>query len=77
MNIKVYAVLKDYFDQEFTLDKQVGTISELKEVLIGINPSAVKVLNLSRFAINNTFINSDFKFTGNEHISIIPPSSGG
>ena len=77
MKIKVYAVLKEYFKPEFELKEGMLSLADLKEELIKLNPDAVKLINLSRFAINDTFINPDHHFYGDENISIIPPSSGG
>ncbi len=77
MRILVYASLKEYFDSSFNLGEHPKDISELKEELIQINPAAANTLNLARFAVDDTFINTDYQFDGTEIISIIPPSSGG
>ena len=77
MKIKVYAVLKDYFESEIDLNTAAENITELKDKLILLNPSAKEILNLSRFAVNEVFVNKDYQISKNEIISIIPPSSGG
>lgn len=77
MKIQVFAILKDYFDSEFALDTLPENISELKEVLCKLNPEAEAVLDISRFAVQDEFIESDYRLQANDTIIIIPPSSGG
>jgi molybdopterin synthase sulfur carrier subunit len=77
MKIKIYAVLKEYFEPEIDLEGISLNITELKSVLLAINPSAKEILNLSRFAVNDVFVNIDHQISNDETISIIPPSSGG
>lgn len=77
MKIKVYAVLKEYFESEFELYALVLSVADLKDELVKLNPESTKLIGLSRFAVNNAFINPNHQFYGNESVSIIPPSSGG
>ena len=77
MKIQVYAVLKDYFEKEFTLQQSFDTINSLKSFLIDKNPKAENVLNSSRFAVDNEFVENDYSLNENDSISIMPPSSGG
>ena len=76
MKVTVYAVLKDYFEQSFDIDK-VSTVQELKKKLEEIKPSAAPVLNACRFAVNDEFVDLDFKIKEDDSISILPPASGG
>ena len=76
MKVTVYAVLKDYFEQSFDIDK-VFSVQELKKKLEEIKPSAAPVLNACRFAVNDEFVNLDFKIKEDDSISILPPASGG
>ena len=76
MKITVYAVLKDYFEQSFDIDK-VSSVQELKKKLEDIKPSAAPVLNACRFAVNDEFVDLDFKIKEDDSISILPPASGG
>ena len=76
MKVTVYAVLKDYFEQSFDIDK-VSSVQELKKKLEEIKPSAAPVLNACRFAVNDEFVNLDFKIKEDDDISILPPASGG
>jgi len=77
MNIEVYAVLKDFFDKEFSIDAPISTVAELKEMLIHQNADATKVLQLCRFAVNDEFVQDNYELQPDDNIHIIPPSSGG
>lgn len=71
-------MLKDYFDETFEIkSSEVTSISELKNKLQCINPSAAGVLNSCRFAVNEEFVQGNYQLKEEEHIYIIPPSSGG
>ena len=76
MKVTVYAVLKDYFERSFDIDK-VSSVQELKKKLEDIKPSAAPVLNACRFAVNDEFVDLDFKIKEDDSISILPPASGG
>ena len=77
IEIQVFAVLKNYFKQNFELPIQVYTIEELKMQLIKLNPASDKVLQACRFAVNENFVSLDYKLKDNDKVAIIPPSSGG
>jgi sulfur-carrier protein len=77
MKIQTFAVLKDYFVSQFEIADNLLLISDLKAFLIQQNPEAQNILNISRFAVNDTFVNLDFKIQPHDTICIIPPSSGG
>ena len=77
MRVQVYAVLKDYFEKEFEMDEPIQSIMDLNATLIRRNPVAKKVLNISRYAVNDSFVDHDYQLNNNDIICIIPPSSGG
>ncbi|TAF46185.1 MAG: MoaD/ThiS family protein [Sphingobacteriales bacterium] len=77
MTIQTFAALKDYFSANFEVLENLNHITDLKTFLVQQNPNAEAVLNLSRFAVNDTFVDLDFEIKPNDSISIIPPSSGG
>lgn len=77
MRIQVFAILKDFFKKEFELKARINTISELRRHLGMVNPDAVAVLKRCRFAVQDEFVTDQYQLTGNEHIVVIPPSSGG
>lgn len=77
MTIQVYAVLKDFFDKEFSIDAPVNTVAELREALVQYNGAAKDILQICRFAVNDEFVDNNFELKANDNIHIIPPSSGG
>ena len=77
MKIQVYAILKDYFDRDFTVDETVDSIEALNQVLIQRNPLAKDILSSCRYAVNDSFVDNQFQLQSNDSIHIIPPSSGG
>ena len=77
MRVTVYAVLKDYFDSSFNVNENISSVEELKNKLEQIKPQSAAVLNASRFAVNDEFVNLDFKIKEDDSISILPPASGG
>jgi len=77
MKIHVYAKLKDYFQPEFELMETIGNTDELRAVLVKMNGGADELLSSCRFAVEEGFIDKDFKLKAHETVVIIPPSSGG
>lgn len=77
MKIQTFAILKDYFSPEFEIVENFKLVADFKAFLIQQNPIAEEILNISRFAVNDTFVDLDFEINHNDTISIIPPSSGG
>jgi molybdopterin synthase sulfur carrier subunit len=77
MKIEVFAVLKDYFEPEFEVETNAKNIDDLRQRLLALQPCAQNVLNISRFAVNDEFIDNNFQLKESDTICIIPPSSGG
>jgi len=78
MKIHVYAGLKDYFTPEFELaGVGISNTDELKDRLLAINGQAASILSGCRFAVEEGFIDNDFKLNEHDTVVIIPPSSGG
>ena len=77
MKVYTYAVLKDYFDKEFTIDEPVDTVQGLHNLLTQRNPAAATVLSACRYAVKDTFVTNDFSLSTEDVIHIMPPSSGG
>jgi sulfur-carrier protein len=78
MKIHVYAGLKDYFQPEFEISGEfVRNTDELKALLLTLNDKAGELLSACRFAVEEGFIDNEFKLNEYDTIVIIPPSSGG
>jgi molybdopterin synthase sulfur carrier subunit len=70
-------MLKDYFEKEFVIAHPIDDVLTLKTHLIEQNPRAKDILDISRFAVNNDFVELNQSLKQNDNISIMPPSSGG
>jgi sulfur-carrier protein len=78
MKVQVFAMLKDYFDEEMTIDAtSIEDTSDLMRKLSELNPKAEAILKRCRVAVEMKFISNDYKLKAHDTISIIPPSSGG
>lgn len=77
IKVQVFASLKEYFNSEFEISTSLSTILDLKEELEKMNPSAKKILQACRFAINENFVSLEYTINENDKIVILPPSSGG
>jgi molybdopterin synthase sulfur carrier subunit len=77
MKVQVFAVLKDHFDKEFEIEENISDAAELRSFLIQSRPGAEAILNNCRFAVNDEFVDLNFKLQSYDTVTIIPPSSGG
>ena len=77
MKVQVFAVLKEYFDKEFEVDASIADASDLRNFLIHSKPETKNILHNCRFAVNDEFVDMNYKLNPNDTITIIPPSSGG
>jgi molybdopterin converting factor small subunit len=78
VKVQVFALLKDYFNEELTLDPtDIHHASDLIHALSELNPNAASVLKRCRIAVEMKFVSGDYKLNAHDTISIIPPSSGG
>jgi len=77
MKIESYAIARDYFGRSFEVEETVPDIASLRELLAIKNPAAASLLKNTRFAVNDEFIDDSFQLNPADHVSIIPPSSGG
>lgn len=77
MIIRVFGSLKNYFEPVFKLNKKVSSISELREELCSLCPTASQLLAKSRFAVGNTIVDECALLLNSQEIAVMPPSSGG
>ena len=78
VTVCVFAGLKNYFDNEFKLELESNySIIQLMEKLHTMNPLSKSTLSICRFAVNDSFVSSDYILKNEERLCIIPPSSGG
>ncbi|PJZ70068.1 molybdopterin synthase sulfur carrier subunit [Leptospira perolatii] len=80
MNITLlcFAALKDFFpaSENLHLDK-IGTVADLKEFLQSKEPKAAELLEVSRFAVNQSIVNEQDLLVDGSVVAVLPPSSGG
>ncbi|TGK06265.1 MoaD/ThiS family protein [Leptospira fletcheri] len=73
-----FAAMKDYFPpQEELLVKSGSTIAELRSSLEIRNPSAARLLKVSRFAVNQEIVEDGYFLSEGQSVAVLPPSSGG
>ncbi len=78
MKIQVFAVLKEYFNQETTIDAAgINTVADVVSRMSALNPAAEKVLSRCRVAVDMRFVSGDYKLKEDDVICFVPPSSGG
>lgn len=77
MIIRVFGGLKDYFEPVFELNKNVSSVSELREELCSLRPTASQLLEKCRFAVGNTIVDERALLLNSQEIAVMPPSSGG
>lgn len=80
MNIKVsvFAGLKEFFAPEFELEvPEASNISDLVTILVQKKSPAGTLLNKCRFAVEQEFVSADYSIINNDHVYLLPPSSGG
>ena len=78
IKIKVFAAMKDFFEPEFEMEvpSQIS-VGDLSNILMIRQPFVLPVLSKSRVAINENFVGPDHFIKEDDHVYILPPSSGG
>jgi molybdopterin synthase sulfur carrier subunit len=78
IKVKVFAAMKDYFDPDFEMEVDPNiSVADLFNILMIRQPFVLPVLIKSRVAINENFVKSDHFLKEDDHVYILPPSSGG
>jgi sulfur-carrier protein len=78
LKIRTYASVKEIFGESFELEVNDGcTIEELKKRIVLVKPEAAGLINICRFAVNESIVNDKTQIKEDEHVHIIPPASGG
>ena len=78
LKIRTYASVKEMLGESFEIEVNDGcTIEELKKKIVVMNPETAKLINICRFAVNESIVNEKTEIKEDEHVHIIPPASGG
>ena len=78
LKIRTYASVKELLGESFELEvNNPCTIEELKKKIVGTNPQISELINICRFAVNESIVNDKTPIKEDDHVHIIPPASGG
>lgn len=78
IKVSVFAGLKDFFAPQFEMEvPETSNISDVIDMLEQEKSPAATLLKKCRFAIDQEFVSGDYKVTINDHVYVLPPSSGG
>jgi molybdopterin converting factor small subunit len=78
LKIRTYASVKEILGDNIELELEGGiTIEELRKKIIAMKPEVTGLINICRFAVNETIVNDKTEIKEDEHVHIIPPASGG
>lgn len=76
--IHTFAILKEKMPAKFDVDVGANTkVSGVIESIIAQHPDCLELMTSCRVAINEEFVNRDFKITEGTNLYLLPPSSGG
>jgi sulfur-carrier protein len=78
LKIRTYASVKELLGESFEIEVKDGcTIEELKKEIVVMIPASAELINICRFAVNESIVNENTEIKEDEHVHIIPPASGG
>ena len=78
LKISTYASVKEMFGGSFEIEVEDGsTIEALRNKIVQIKPEAAGLIDICRFAVDETIVNDKTLIKEDEHVHIIPPASGG
>lgn len=78
VTVHTFAALKDLIGAEFELEVAGGVdVEALKKAIMSKYPKSEAVLDQCRFAINEELVALSTGLEENQHVYILPPSSGG
>ena len=78
LKIRTYASVKEMLGESFEIEVNDGcTIEELKKKIVVMNPKIAEMIYICRFAVYESIVSDKTSIKEDEHVHIIPPSSGG
>lgn len=77
VKIRYFSVVKEKLGKEEEALDFSGTVRELKEYLRKRYPEIADILDRVRFAVNEEYVDEDYKLSDNDRVAVIPPVSGG
>ncbi|MDG1027033.1 MAG: molybdopterin converting factor subunit 1 [Gammaproteobacteria bacterium] len=83
LRIQYFASIRETLgrsDEELELPAQVGSVQDLIDHLLGVNPSFQRVFsaqNMVLTAVNQTVVDLDHPISENDEVAFFPPMTGG
>ena len=78
ITFKVFSILNDHFQEGFNLElESPKSIEQVKHQLQQLKPDVAPILDCSRFASDDAFLDADHVLQNDQTLFILPPSSGG
>lgn len=77
MKLLYFAIIREKLKRAEEEVEFKGTVSQLRQFLIGKYPELEPILKVVRFAVNEEYVGDDYELKGEERVALIPPVSGG
>ena len=83
LRIQYFASIRETLgrsDEELELPAQVGSVQDLIDHLLGVNPGFQRVFsaqNMVLTAVNQTVVDLDHPISENDEVAFFPPMTGG
>lgn len=80
IRILYFAALREALgksEEELSIPETVRTVADLSRLLERSNPALQGLLGSVRFAVNETFVDSEQVLSSGDVVALIPPVSGG
>ncbi|WP_010880693.1 molybdopterin converting factor subunit 1 [Aquifex aeolicus] len=77
VEIRYFSILREKLGKEKEEFEFEGTVSELRKLLLSKYPEIENILNSVKFAVNEEYVDEDYKISDGDRVALIPPVSGG
>jgi len=77
VEIRYFSVLREKLRKEKEEIEFEGSVSELRKFLIKKYPELKNFINSVRFAVNEEYVDEDYRVSDGDRVALIPPVSGG
>ncbi|WP_461832101.1 molybdopterin converting factor subunit 1 [Aquifex sp.] len=77
VELRYFSILKEKLGKSSEILDFEGSVRELKEVLKEKYPQIESILESVKFAVNEEYVDDDFKIKKGDRVALIPPVSGG
>ncbi|MCS7196959.1 MAG: molybdopterin converting factor subunit 1 [Aquificaceae bacterium] len=77
MKLLYFAMLKERLNRSEEEVEFEGTVAQLRDFLINRYGELEPLLKVSKFAVNEEYVEDSYFLKGGERVAVIPPVSGG